>query len=140
MTAEGNRCGKVTAHGFPRDERGEEDRELRLACARELVGSGVEDEVREWLAERGFGVVDHAPRGMVAPGRPHPGLLLSLPWEHDRNAHRLCAALRHRVSFPTWGARAWLHNPEHLPASNPSIALPLGNDAHGRAVRCADGA
>ena len=104
------------------------DGELRFAGARELVGTGVEHEVGERLAEGGFGVVDHAPRGMVAPRRTHAGLLRSLPWEHDRNAHRLSPPSAVRFRFRPGPVAPGLHNQEHLPTGNRHFALLIGND------------
>src|SRR5262245_49482320 len=127
MTTERDRFGDVVAYGFPRDERREQHRELGFARASELVGTGIEDEVREWLTESGFGLIDHAPRRVVAPRRAHRGPLRSLPWEHDRNTHRLPAALRHPVLVPTRPPRAGLHNQQHLPTSNRYFAVLTGN-------------
>ena len=72
---------------FPRDERRAQHRELRVARARELLGGRVEQERRERLAERGFGLLDDLPRRMVLPRRAHAGCLCSLTGEHDRDAH-----------------------------------------------------
>ena len=87
MAGERDGLGDVVADRLPRDERREQHRELRVAGAGERLGRRVEQEVGERLAERGLGLVDHAPRGMVAPRRAHPGLLRSLTGEHDRDAH-----------------------------------------------------
>ena len=74
-------------HGFPRDERRAQHRELRVARAGELLGGRVEHERTQRLAERGLGLLEQLPRGVVLPGRAHAGHLGSLTGEHHRNAH-----------------------------------------------------
>ncbi len=90
--------------GFPRDQRRAEHGELRVAGAGEIFGGGVEEQGRQWFAERGFGLLDDLPRGMVLPRRAHSGCLCSLTGEHDRDAHEQTSggrdvANRSRVGF-----------------------------------------
>ena len=77
----------------PHHERREEHRELRFAGAGERVGRRVGDEVAERLAQRGLGLLDDRPGGVVAPGRGHAGLLGSLSGEDDRDTH-VCSCSR----------------------------------------------
>ena len=67
-TSSASGCERV-----PHDERREQHRELRFAGAGEGVGGRVGDEVRERLAERGFGALDDRPRRVVAPRQRHAG-------------------------------------------------------------------
>ena len=62
-------------------------RVARCACGRARSAGRVEQQRCERFAERGFGLLDDLPRGMVVPRRAHTGCLRSLAGEHDGNAH-----------------------------------------------------
>ena len=80
--------GEYRADGFPDHQRREQDRELGVAGAGEVVGTGVEEQRRQRLAERGLRAVDHRPCRLALPRHAHAGCLGPLAGEHHCDAQQ----------------------------------------------------
>ena len=71
VAGEGHRCVDVLTNRLPGDERGEEDRELRLAGSSQGLRRCIQEQRCERLTERVLRALDDDPGRVVAPGSTH---------------------------------------------------------------------
>ena len=87
----GGRARRATASQATSDRSSTDSCESRV---RERSASGSSEQGREGNVERGLGLLDHAPGGVVEPVPTGAGLLAALPGEHDGWGHRASPWLR----------------------------------------------